>query len=79
MYHGPNIILATGITVHGFRDKEQMGITLNLPMAFVNFIGTLIAVGYIDNKGRRFLILKTLPGIIVTLILISGCMYLTNY
>ena len=46
MYHGPNIILATGITVHGFRDKEQMGITLNLPMAFVNFIGTLRVVSF---------------------------------
>lgn len=79
MYYGPKIIIATGINIHGFRDKEQMGIVLNLPLAFVNFLGNIFATWFIDHRGRRYSMLRTLPGIFISLSVVSICMYLSNF
>lgn len=74
MYYGPEIIIQTGIEVDGYDDKEQLGIVLNIPLAAVNAIGTLIAVFIIDGCGRRFVILTTLPFIFLSLLLVALAM-----
>ena len=71
MYYGPEIVIQTGIEVDGYDDKEQLVIVLNIPLAAVNAIGTLIAVFIIDGCGRRFVILTTLPFIFLSLLLVA--------
>ena len=78
MYYGPKIIIATGIKLGDFSD-EKMGIILNLPLAFMNALGSTIAIFIIDGKGRRYSMLRTLPGQVVSLLVVSVCMYLSKY
>jgi SP family galactose:H+ symporter-like MFS transporter len=51
---------------------------LNLPLAFVNAVGTGVSIFYIEKLGRRFILLKTLPFIFTACCLVSISMYLTN-
>ena len=78
MYYGPDIILSTGISVDGIDDKTLSKI-LNIPLAAVNAIGSCVAVFVIDNMGRRYTMLRGLPGIFVSLILVSISEYLSNF
>lgn len=56
-----------------------MGIILNIPLAATNAIGSIIAIFVIDNLGRRYIMLRTLPFIFTTLCLIALAMYLSLY
>ena len=78
MYYGPNIILSTGISVDGI-DEKTLSILLNIPLAAVNAIGSTVAVFIIDNMGRRYTMLRGLPGIFLSLILVSVAEYLSNF
>ena len=55
-------------------DKEQLPIVLNIVLAVVNAVGSAIGVFVIDTLGRRYMILRSLPGIIITLIIIATSM-----
>ena len=48
-------------------------------MALTNAIGSTIAVFVIDNMGRRYVILRTLPGVFTSLLFVSYSMYLSLY
>lgn len=61
MYYGPKIILSTGLKIEGM-SQERMAIIFNIPLAAMNAIGSTIAILIIDSKGRRFIMLRTLPG-----------------
>jgi hypothetical protein len=63
----------------GVEDKERLGIILNIPLAATNAIGSTIAVFVIDKLGRRYIMLRTLPGIFLTLCLVAYSMYLSLY
>ena len=52
---------------------------MNIPLAFVSALFSLIAVFIIDNLGRRFIMLRTLPWIFSTLNVIALLMYLIVY
>ena len=52
---------------------------LNIPLAFVNALGSGISILFIDKLGRRYIILRTLPGVFVSCLLISLSMYLSKY
>jgi MFS family permease len=78
MYYGPNIILSTGISVDGI-DEKTLSILLNIPLAAVNAIGSTVAVFVIDKMGRRYTMLRGLPGIFWSLILVSVAEYLSNF
>lgn len=45
----------------------------------MNAIGSVVTVFYIDKLGRRFIMLRLLPGIIVSLVSVSYSMWLSNY
>lgn len=79
MYYGPEIIIDSGTTIDGIDDREQLGIILNIPLAATNAIGTIVAAFIIDDMGRRYIILRTLPGVFVSLLLVSLSMYLAIY
>jgi SP family myo-inositol transporter-like MFS transporter 13 len=78
MYFGPDIINQTGIEPPGI-PKERFLILLNLPLAFMNALGSGLAMLVIDRMGRRYIMLRTIPMIVVACMLVSLSMYLTNY
>ena len=78
MYYGPDIIKSTGISVDGI-DEKTLSIMLNIPLAAVNAIGSTVAVFVIDNMGRRFIMLRLIPGILASLLLVSLSEYLSNF
>jgi len=79
MYYGPDVIIQNGITLEGETDKERMGILLNIPLSITNAVGSIIAIFLIDNLGRRWIMLRSLPVILLTLCLISLAMYFSVY
>jgi MFS family permease len=80
MYYGPAIILSSGVEIGGLDPKEPTtGIILNLPLAFMNALGTLITAKIIDRLGRRYIMLRFIPGIIISLLIVSYGMYWSTY
>ena len=79
MYYGPEIIMDSGITIDGEEDREKTAIMLNIPLAATNALGSLIAIFFIDNLGRRWTMLRTLPVVFISLLLLSLSMYLSLY
>jgi len=79
MYYGPEVIIQNGITLESETDKERMGILLNIPLSITNAVGSIIAIFLIDNLGRRWIMLRSLPVILLTLCLISLAMYFSVY
>ena len=45
----------------------------------MNALGSVVTVFYIDKLGRRYIMLKLLPGIVISLVCISFSMWLSNY
>ena len=68
MYYGPEIIIQSGATIQGINDEERLGILMNIPLAATNAFGSLIAIFIIDNLGRRFMLLRATPFIMLSLI-----------
>ena len=80
MYYGPSIILATGISIGSYtNDNPKTGIILNIPLALMNAIGSVVAAFYIDKMGRRYIMLRTLPGVLASLLLVSVSFYFSLY
>lgn len=80
MYYGPSIILDSGIRISGYKkDDPIVGVMLNIPLAFMNALGSVVAIFYIDKLGRRYIFLKLLPLITLSLICVSISMWLSNY
>jgi hypothetical protein len=51
----------------------------SLPLAAINALGTLVAVFYIDKLGRRYIILRTVPFVGLSLLVIALGLGLFNY
>lgn len=78
MYYGPQIIISTGITYGDF-SKQQLGLLLNIPLAVAQAVGSSIATIIIDKLGRRYLMLRTLPGACLSLVLTTISMGLIEF
>lgn len=78
MYYGPSIILATGISADGV-DPATLAILLNVPLAAMNAIGSTVAVFVLDKAGRRWVMLRGLPGILASCLVVSLAMYLSLF
>jgi len=80
MYYGPTIILSSGIQIGGLDPKAPTtGIILNLPLAFMNALGSFITSKIIDRLGRRYIMLRFIPGTVISLLIVSFGMYLSTY
>lgn len=68
MYYGPTILSKAG-----FGDPNNANSTLidSLPLAGINALGTLLALFYIDNLGRRYILLRSLPFVSFSLLILS--------
>lgn len=74
LYYGPQIMERAG-----FDGGDSQPILASIPLAFVNVIGCCIAVRYIDNLGRRTIMLLMLPCIVASLCTMSIALYLVVY
>lgn len=80
MYYGPQIILETGITIGGFEPGDpRLGILLNIPLALINFIGSIVTMIFIDKLGRRWLLLRSVPVMMTASLLVALAFYLSIY
>jgi SP family myo-inositol transporter-like MFS transporter 13 len=80
MYYGPSIILGSGVRVGDLDpNAEKTGIILNIPIALMNAIGSLVTMFFIDKLGRRYIMIRLIPGIVLSLFLVSYSMYLSKY
>lgn len=52
---------------------------MSLPLALINTLGTLVAVFYIDRIGRRFIMLRTLPGIGISMAMIGIGLWIKTF
>lgn len=68
MYYGPILLGKAGF---GNEDNVNSTLIAALPLAGMNALGTLIAVFYIDSLGRRFIMLRCLPFIGLSLLAIA--------
>ena len=64
MYYGPDILKSCGIKFPNM-DDDSSALLLNIPLASINALGTLISVFTIDKLGRRYILLRTLPFVIL--------------
>lgn len=78
MYYGPDILITAGLTIKGMGDDES-ALLLNIPLATVNAIGSMIACLYIDTSGRRYLMLRTLPISCFGWLVTATGMYMNGY
>lgn len=79
MFYGPTIVQKTGINIDQIQDKNTLALVLNIPLALVNSIGNLSSVCYVDRLGRRYIFLRTIPCVIVSLLIVSASMYMCIY
>jgi hypothetical protein len=75
MYYGPRVLEMIGFTNGG----PQAAIWGTIPLATLNMLGTVVAVFYIDKVGRRLIMLRTLPGIAISLLGIAAAFYIMLY
>lgn len=61
----------------GFDASGVQVLVCTIPIAALNFLGSIIALGFIDNLGRRGVLLRTLPGIVVSMVALSVGSWLT--
>jgi len=78
MYYGPNVLKKTGINSNLVTNQNELVVLLNIPLAFVNAVGTSSASIFVDSLGRRFMLLRAIPGMVMSLCVVAMSMYLSN-
>ncbi|CDW81272.1 inositol transporter 1-like [Stylonychia lemnae] len=68
MYFGPDILQKSGF---GDESDPSSLLVASLPLAGMNALGTLIAIFYIDKLGRRYILIRMVPFIGFSLLIIS--------
>jgi len=74
MYYGPEIMIAANIKIGNYSDKLS-GLILNIPLSLTNAVGTTLSIFFIDRLGRRYMMLRSLPFIVLTLLVVAGGMF----
>ncbi len=68
MYFGPDILKKAGFG--SGTDKSSL-IMQSIPLALMNTVGTIVAMLYIDKSGRRYILLRLIPFIALTLLFLA--------
>lgn len=69
--YGPTLIADAGFNTSDLSD-ETAAVILSLPLSFVRLLGTVIAITVIDARGRRKVLLSTLPILAVSMVMIGA-------
>jgi len=87
IYYGPTLISLAGFSAGSrglcYDDAVvnvdfRASLTLNLPLAFVRLLGTVIAILVIDKRGRRTVLIKTIPIMFLATTAIMVCFVLMS-
>ena len=70
MYFGPLILQKAGFGSDDPNDKVAL-LYESLPLALTNALGTVVAIVYIDKHGRRYILLRLIPFVAVTLLILA--------
>jgi hypothetical protein len=70
MYFGPLILQKAGFGSDDPNDKVAL-LYESLPLALTNALGTVVAIVYIDKLGRRYILLRLIPFVAVTLLILA--------
>lgn len=76
MYYGPEIMRQAGF---GSDSHKSATLISSLPLAGVNSIGTMISIAFIDSCGRRWIMLRSLPVLALSMIVTGVGMGLRNH
>ena len=63
----------------GFDDSNRQAILASLPIALANFLGSIVAVFFIDIIGRRGILLWSLPAVFISLVLLGSCFAIQDF
>jgi SP family myo-inositol transporter-like MFS transporter 13 len=74
MYFGPQLMQMVG-----FNGSKQIAIITAIPLAGANVLGTVVAMLWVDNLGRRSVLLWTTPVITLCLMTLSVAFYFILY
>jgi len=69
--YGPTLIENAGFASDEISD-EIAAVILTLPLSFVRLLGTVIAITMIDARGRRKILLQTLPILTLCMVFLTG-------
>lgn len=72
------ILINTGASFEGLNDDQGL-IVLLIPLCLINFIGIGLCILYIDDKGRRALLLRSTPLLVFGLFIIATGVGIYNY
>ncbi|KRX00110.1 Major facilitator superfamily domain, general substrate transporter [Pseudocohnilembus persalinus] len=78
MYYGPEILLKA-FKNNDETDQNRQALLFNLPISGMNALGNVVVLFFIDGMGRRYIMLRLMPLIILGLFSISFGFYLQNY
>ena len=79
LQYTPEMIYKSGIGIEGGYSSHEVAKIYFISFASINLIGSTIAVFIIDKLGRRFIILRTLPGLFFALMLAAYSMGLVHH
>ena len=63
----------------GFDTAKSSAIIASLPIMALNFVGSTIAVFFVDKLGRRGILLWSIPGVFISLFGIGACFGLMEF
>lgn len=75
MYYGPSIMIAANIKIGNYNEKVSASI-LHIPLSFTNAVGTCLSIFFIDSLGRRYVMLRALPIIVLSFLVVATGMFL---
>lgn len=75
MYYGPEIMIAANITIGDYNQKIS-GLILNIPLSTMNAFGTTLSILFIDRLGRRYIMLRTLPFVVLSWLTVALGMFM---
>ena len=77
MYYGTDIMKKAGISISGM-DENESSLVLYIMLSIVSACGTIVAIFLIESLGRRYIILRTVPVIAVSWIVVAAGMSYTG-
>ena len=78
MYYGPDILKSAEIKFDNYSHNDS-ALLLNIPLACINGVGSIISVFTIDRLGRRYILLRTLPFVAIAWLIVASGMALNTY
>jgi hypothetical protein len=78
LYFGPSVLQKCGFG-GGAEGHRAIAILYSIPLAGINALGVFISIFFVDNLGRRAVLLRSIPIVGVSLLFLSIGLGLKNW